>query len=406
MGRKRVLLGVTGSIAAYKAVELARLLVKQDTDVQAILTSGAERFVTPLTFEAITGRAVRTSVWSMGHEQVRKIEHVEDAYRAEQVVVAPASANFLARYAHGLADDALTATLLSTTAPVFVAPAMETHMWRHPATRANAEILKSRGVRFLGPEAGALASGRSGEGRMWPPEQIVGALAQGEADLHGCTVLVTAGPTWEPIDPVRFLSNRSTGAMGIAIAGAAARRGASVRLVLGPTHLFVPEALDVQVERVETADQMLTASRAWLQGVDVLVASAAVSDYRPAEARTNKLKRSDPAANRLELAENPDILTLLSRDLRAQAPAATVVGFAAETEALVRNARGKLQKKGCHLIIANEVGPTRGFGGGQTQVLAVAATGDPVAFGPADKDAVADFVLDQVLELRRQQVGS
>ena len=405
---RRVVLGVTGSIAAYKAVEIARLLKKRGCDVQAMLTDGAARFVTPLTFEAITGRACRRSVWGMTGEDLRKIEHVEDAYGAEVVLVAPASANFIARYAHGLADDALTATLLSTTAPVWVAPAMETNMWRHPATRANVETLVSRGVRLLGPEAGDLASGRAGEGRLWDPHRLVDAILASPpgGDLDGLTVLITAGPTWEPLDPVRILTNRSTGAMGLALADRAASRGATVRVVLGPTHLSPDRPDAISLRRVETAAQMLSAAEAALEGVDVLIATAAVSDYRPRSPRPSKLKRSDPAASRLELVENPDILATLSAMLRRQTPSATVVGYAAETEDLATHARAKLVKKGCHVVIANRVGPNAGFGGGLTEVVAVRETGEPTAFGPADKGAVADFVLDQVLELRRQQVES
>ena len=409
--RTRVVLGVTGSIAAYRAVEIARLLLKRGAEVQAVLTEGATKFVTPLTFEAITGRASRRSVWSLSDDDggVRKIEHIEDAYAADRILVAPASANFLARYALGMADDALTTTLLSTAAPVYIAPAMETNMWRHPATRANTEVLRARGVRFLGPTDGDLASGRAGEGRMWAPERIVDSIFEAgglSRDLEGLVVTLTAGPTWEPIDPVRVLTNRSTGAMGIAMAEAAARRGAEVRLVLGPTHLSPSPHPSIQVVRVETAEEMLRAAEAQVVRTDVLIATAAVSDYRPADRRTQKLKRSDPAAQRLELAENPDILATLSRRLRRERPAATVVGFAAETNDIVRHARGKLARKGCDIVIANEVGRALGFGAGQTNVLAVRADGDPQPFGPADKSAVAEFVLDQVVELRRQRKGS
>ena len=411
-----VVLGVTGSIAAYKAVEVARLLRKSGARVQAMLTEGAVRFVTPLTFEAITGRPVRGSVWSMSGDHERKIEHVEDAYIADRVLVAPATAQFLARYAHGWADDALTATLLSTTAPVMVAPAMETNMWNHPATRANVETLRRRGVSFLGPESGALASGRSGDGRMWAPERIVDAVlaslptsnlaAPGAtlgADYVGLKVLLTAGPTWEPLDPVRILTNRSTGAMGLALAAAAARRGADVRLVLGPTHL--QPASSVVVERVETAEQMLSAARAAVDDVDVFIATAAVSDFRIAAPRGRKLKRSDPAASTLALSENPDILATLSGHLRQTRPGATVVGYAAETEDVVTNARAKLARKGCDLVIANRVGPESGFGPGKTEVAAVRAQGEAATFGPATKAEVAEFVLDQVLDVRRERKG-
>lgn len=401
------MLGVTGSIAAYKAVEIARLMIKRGAQVQAVLTDGASRFITEMTFEAITGRPVRRSVWALSGDERRQIDHVEDGYRAERVIVAPASANFLARYAHGFADDALTATLLSTTAQVLVAPAMETRMWRHASTQANVDLLRSRGVQILGPQTGDLASGRSGEGRMWAPERIVDAVLRPvrSPDLSGLKVLLTAGPTWESIDPVRVLTNRSTGAMGLALADAAARRGADVRLVLGPTHL-APENEAVRTIRVESAEQMLAAAAAHLDGTDVFIATAAVSDYRPAQARAAKLKRSDPAATRLELAENPDVLATLAERLRRSTKRSTVVGFAAETENLIQHADAKRLKKGCDLVIANKVGPQHGFGAQQTQVVAVGPDGGATPFGPADKAAVAEFVLDQVVKLRGEQAGS
>ncbi len=400
---ERLVLGVTGSIAAYKAVDIARLLTKRGVQVQAMLTEGATRFVTSLTFESITGRAVRQSVWGLTGNQERKIEHVEDAYAAQRVLIAPASANFLARYALGMADDALTATLLSTTAPVWIAPAMETNMWRHPATQHNVEVLAARGARILGPARGDLASGRAGEGRMWEPEQIVQAvMSSGVADFEGFTVVITAGPTWEPLDPVRLLTNRSTGSLGIAIADAAAQRGAHVRLILGPTHL-APRNGRVEVDRVETAQQMLSAAQSAVEGAEVFIATAAVSDFRPADARAQKLKRSDPSAQVLRLAENPDILATVGAGLRQMNPRATVVGFAAETDEVIANAKDKLIRKGCDLMIGNEVGPNKGFGAGSTSVLAVRRAGEPVPFGPADKPAVAEFILDQVLELRTQQ---
>ena len=309
---------------------------------------------------------------------------------------------------HGFADDALTATLLSTAAPVWVAPAMESRMWQHPATQANVERLRGRGIRFVGPTAGDLASGRSGAGRMCAPEQIVDAVFGDESgsDLDGVTVLITAGPTWEPIDPVRILTNRSTGSMGLALASAAVRRGAEVQLVLGPTHLHVPESPRLVVRRVETAEQMLAAATDVAGRSDVLIATAAVSDFRPAVSREVKLKRSDAGARMLQLHENPDILATVARMLREQNPTSVVVGFAAETNDLVEHARDKLRRKGCDLVIANLVGPDVGFGSNETNVIAVRATGEGTPFGPADKARVAEFVLDQVLEVRRQRAGS
>lgn len=363
------------------------------------MTQGGMRFVTPVTFEAITQREVLTDLWQVKGE----IMHVEKAHAVDLVLVAPASANQLARMACGLADDPLTTILLSTNAPVLVAPAMESGMWRHPATQDNLTRLESRGVRVLGPGTGDLASGRSGLGRMIEPREIVEAALQvvEPGDLSGLGMTVTAGPTWEALDPVRVLANRSTGAMGIEIARAGARRGAQVTLILGPTHLAPPAG--VKTIRVETAEQMLRAGEQQLEQTDVLVATAAVSDFRPAEPWAQKLKRSAPEAHTLNLVENPDILRTLSSALRARGERpATVVGFAAETEAMEDNARGKLERKGCDLVIGNIVGPNQGFGSGETQVLAVGREGASRAFGPASKADVAEFVLDQVVRVRKQ----
>lgn len=399
----RILLGVSGSIAAYKAVEVARLLMKGGAHVQVAMTQGAMRFVTPLTFEAITQRPVLTDLWNVSGERGSEITHVERAHDVDLVLIAPTSANLMARMAAGIADDPLTALLLSTRAPVLIAPAMESGMWLHPATQANLSLLESRGVRVLGPGQGELASGRSGVGRMLEPAEVVDAALRvvRPGDLAGFGVTITAGPTWEALDPVRILANRSTGAMGIEIARAAASRGASVTLILGPTHLSPPSG--VKTVRVETAAQMLEAGQREVPRTDVLVATAAVSDFRPAQPWTKKLKRSAPEAQHLQLAENPDILATLSKALRARSDrGATVVGFAAETEALEANARAKLDKKGCDLVIGNIVGAGQGFGPGKTQVIAVPREGEVAAFGPASKAEVGDFVLDQVVRVRKQ----
>ncbi|MCB9649481.1 MAG: bifunctional phosphopantothenoylcysteine decarboxylase/phosphopantothenate--cysteine ligase CoaBC [Deltaproteobacteria bacterium] len=398
-----VLLGVSGSIAAYKAVEVARLLGKAGVRVQVAMTRGGTEFVRPLTFAAITGREVLTDVFQVASPGGgAEIGHVERAHQVDLVLVAPASANVMARMVAGMADDPLTATILSTRAPVMIAPAMESGMWMHPATQDNLACLEERGVKVVGPVTGELASGRAGMGRMAEPDVIVRAALAilRPGDLTGLGITITAGPTWEPLDPVRILTNRSTGAMGIAIAQAAQRRGAQVRLILGPTHLTPPPGVDVR--RVETAAEMLAAAQAVLPGTDVFVATAAVSDFRPQQARDQKLKRSAPEAQTLALAENPDVLATISSALRARGAArpATVVGFAAETEAVEDNARDKLVRKGCDLVIGNLVGPEAGFGAGQTRVLAVARDRPAVAFGPALKGDVAEFVLDQVLRVR------
>ncbi len=389
----RVLVGVTGSIAAYKAIELVRLLTAAGHQVQVVMTESAQRFVTPVTFEAITRHAVLTDLWALqGHE----IEHVERAHDVDVLVVAPASANTLARLAHGLADDVLSAIALSTRAPLVLAPAMETGMWLHPATQANVATLRARGAVIVDPESGALASGRSGVGRLAPVEAIAARIEAvlGGADAvlpwAGRKVVITAGPTYEKLDPVRVLTNRSTGEMGIAIAAAAHARGAQVTLVLGPTHLAPPPA--VTTVRVESAREMFDATARALEDVDVLIATAAVSDFRPAEAQSSKLKRSDPRAKMLILEENPDVLASLAPRVKDEG---VVVGFAAETDAVEANARAKLHAKGCDIVIGNTVGPGVGFGPGETSVIAVRA-GGTVPFGPATKAKVAEFVLDQV----------
>ncbi|MEQ8279823.1 MAG: bifunctional phosphopantothenoylcysteine decarboxylase/phosphopantothenate--cysteine ligase CoaBC [Deltaproteobacteria bacterium] len=396
--RPRVLLGVSGSIAAYKGVELLRALSKAGADVQVALTRGARAFVQPLTFEAISGRPVLTDVLAVDGGQ---IGHVERAHEVDLLLVAPASANLIARLAHGMADDPVTAIALSTEARRMFAPAMESGMWRDTATTDNVATLERRGWVRVGPASGALASGRSGVGRMAEPEEIAAcALALlGPQNLAGRRVVITAGPTWEPLDPVRLLTNRSTGSMGIAIANAAARRGADVQLVLGPTHLR--PAAGVVVHAVETAEQMLAAASA-IDDVDVLIATAAVSDFRPRAAQDRKLKRGHAGADVLQLDENPDVLATLSARWRATRPELVVVGFAAETEDLVANARDKLARKGCDLVIGNVVGAARGFGAGETEVVAVRAEGE-TAFGPATKDAVAEFVLDQVVSVEEQR---
>ncbi len=398
----QILLGVTGSIAAYKSVELVRLLRKEGCDVHANMTRAGTRFVTPLTFEAVTGHPVAVDVFPSGAQP--DIRHIAQAETADLVLIAPASADFLARAAHGLADDALTAALLSTRAPVLVAPAMESGMWANPVTQDNVKRLRARGFRFVGPVDGALASGRCGLGRMAEPAEICQAAmaAHRPLDLQGISLLVTAGPTWESIDPVRVLSNRSTGAMGIEIADAAIARGASVHLVQGPgsrTARPHPSLLSV---RVESAQDMLSAVLGCKQPPDVLIAAAAVSDYRPKETHREKLKRGTPAAASLSLVENSDILACASKQFREQGT--TLVGFALESEALEHRARTKLVEKGCDLVVGNLVGEGTAFGAKDTEVLAVSRSG-VTGFGPASKARVAHFVLDQVARVREQQGG-
>lgn len=399
----KLLLGVSGSVAAYKALELTRLLVKAGVTVQVALTAGGARFVTAKAFEALSGRPVLEDLWSWREEA---IGHVELAHSVDVALVAPASANLIARIAHGMADDGLTATLLSSRAPLFVAPAMETQMWSHPATQANVALLKARGAHLLGPVSGSLASGRSGEGRMLDPEAILEAvMAPKDQSLAGETVMITAGPTWESIDPVRILSNRSTGAMGIHLAEAAARRGAKVHLVLGPTHLRPKGLVGLEVHRVETALEMLKAMERHLEGVGLLIGAAAVSDFRPREVSLQKKKKQSAGASQIELLENPDLLRTIALELAEReatgSPKALIVGFAAETESLRAHAESKRQAKGCDLIAANVVGPDRGFGPGETEILLLGEDLEQ-RIGPASKEAVADQLMTELAETLRE----
>ena len=410
----RILLGVTGSIAAYKAAVLLRLLRRSGLEVQVVMTGRACQFVAPLTFEALSGCPVMIDLFpaSRGLRRDATIENVEQAHDVSLAVVAPASAHFLARLAHGFADDALTTVLLATRAPIMVAPAMETGMWENLATQENVRLLRQRGVTFLGPEAGDLASGREGVGRMLEPEVLAASIEaylvrpRPQTPPAGLHVMVTAGPTWEPIDPVRILTNRSTGAMGIALAEEAVRRGARVTLLLGPTHLNPMSHPGLCVVRVERAAEMLEAAERSIGDVDVLIGTAAVSDFRPSVARTQKLKRCDEAAAHLSLVENPDILKTLATTLRARPRPAFIVGFAAETEGMIDAARSKLREKNCDMVVANLVGPSRGFGPGASEVALVTAKdvqGEPRTFGPASKDEIAQFVLDQVMRAKKEQ---
>ena len=355
LGGQRILLGVTGGIAAYKAAALVRELKKAGADVQVVMTDAARAFVTPLTFQALSGRPVRHALLDPAEES--GLDHIGLARWAELVLVAPATADFLARLGAGLAGDLLSTLCLATTAPIAVAPAMNHRMWEAPATRANVEVLRGRGVHVLGPAEGDQACGESGAGRMLEPEAIAAWVADRQAPrpLAGRTVLVTAGPTREPLDPVRYLSNRSSGKMGYAIAAAAARAGARVVLVSGPVGLAAPEGVE-QVS-VETAEEMLRAVQRHAGGADVFVAAAAVADYRPREPSPRKVKRSAALLN-LALEPTPDVLGWVAGLPRRP----FLVGFAAETEDLETNARRKLERKGLDLVAANRVGvPGTGF---------------------------------------------
>ena len=353
---KSVLLGVTGGIAAYKSPDLVRRLRDRGAEVQVVMTSGATRFVTPMTFQAVSGRSVRDGLWDDAAEAA--MGHIELARWADLVLIAPASADFLARLAAGLANDLLATVCLATAAPIAVAPAMNRVMWDSAATRDNISRLVERGVRVLGPGEGDQACGEVGTGRMLEPDQLARSVGQllsaHQGPLSGRRVVVTAGPTREPIDPVRFISNRSSGKMGFAVAAAAAEAGADVTLVAGPVSLVTPPG--VRRVDVESATQMHDAVNQAVQGADLFVAAAAVADYRPDSPAEQKIKKTEQSMS-LDLTRAPDILaSVAALDNRP-----FVVGFAAETENLETNARTKMARKRLDMIAANLVGPGKGF---------------------------------------------
>jgi phosphopantothenoylcysteine decarboxylase/phosphopantothenate--cysteine ligase len=351
----KVLLGVTGGIAAYKSAELVRRLREHGAEVQVVMTEGARQFVGPLTFQALSGRPVRSDLWDATAEAA--MGHIELARWADRVVIAPASADFLARLAHGHANDLLTTLCLATDAPISVAPAMNRLMWANAATQANVATLRSRGVTILGPAEGEQACGETGAGRMVEPAEIVAALLPREAGtgaLAGRKVMITAGPTRERIDPVRFITNRSSGKMGYAVAEAARAAGAEVVIVSGPVNVATPAG--VQRVDVETAEQMMEAVRANLPGTDIFIAAAAVSDYRPVQAAAEKIKKTSDSLM-LALSRTTDILATVA----AGSPRPFVVGFAAETQNVERNALAKLEGKRLDMIAANQVGDRLAF---------------------------------------------
>jgi phosphopantothenoylcysteine decarboxylase/phosphopantothenate--cysteine ligase len=391
---RRVLLAVGGGIAAYKAAELVRQLIKAGAEVDVVMTASARRFVGELTFQALTGRPVLTDLFAMGPDST--IGHIELADRAELLIVAPATANLIARLAAGMADDAVTAVALATKAPVLLAPSMNVNMWQHPLTRDNVTRLVERvGARVVGPGDGFLACRWIGPGRLADPADIVEAarFVLAPQDLAGRRVVVAAGPTFEPADPVRFVGNRSSGKMGYAIARAARRRGADVTLVSGPVAL--PPPLGVEVVLVEDARAMHAAVVTAARAADAVVMAAAVADFRPAAPSTDKIKRGGRKAMSVELVANPDILAELGK-ARGKARRPFLVGFAAETGAAVERARGKLVSKGCDLVVANDVTePGAGFAVDTNHVWLVDADAvEEVAL--ASKDAVAWRILDRI----------
>jgi phosphopantothenoylcysteine decarboxylase/phosphopantothenate--cysteine ligase len=351
---RRILLGVTGGIAAYKAAELVRRLRERGAEVQVVMTAGAERFVTPLTFQALSGRPVRSALWDEAAEAA--MGHIELARWAELVLVAPASADFLARLAAGRADDLLTTLCLATAAPIWVAPAMNRLMWANAATQANAATLGARGVRLLGPASGEQACGETGPGRMLEAEELAAAVFAAEiaGPLAGLKLVISAGPTREPLDPVRFISNRSSGKMGFAVAAAARDAGAEVTLVSGPVALASPAG--VKRVDVETAEQMYHAVHAAVAGADIYIGAAAVADYTPARCAKDKIKKTSDCFE-LSLQKAPDILASVAALERRP----FTIGFAAETNDVEKHARDKLARKHLDLIAANEVGVDRAF---------------------------------------------
>jgi phosphopantothenoylcysteine decarboxylase/phosphopantothenate--cysteine ligase len=397
----KIALGVSGGIAAYKAAEIVRLLQDRGIRVQVVMTQAAQEFVRPLTFAALSGEKVITSMFGSGGDEQANvesaIEHIAIAQAIDALVVAPATADVLARFAQGIANDFLSTLYLATTAPVVVAPAMNVNMWNHVATRANLEILRKRGVRIVEPGSGYLACGMTGAGRLAENETIVAAVMEAlgaSQDLAGETVLVTAGPTREKIDPVRYLTNRSSGRMGYAIAEAALRRGARVLLVSGPVAVTAPDA--AEVTRVETAEEMLAAVLGLLPQSTVVIKTAAVADFRPKAAAAQKIKRKGEMT--LELEPTADILAQVALRKTTQ----MVVGFAAETENVLENARKKLASKSLDAIVVNDVS-SKGVGfDSERNAVTIISASEVVEVPETSKWEVAQRVLDQVVKLRKR----
>jgi phosphopantothenoylcysteine decarboxylase/phosphopantothenate--cysteine ligase len=402
----RVTVGVSGGIAAYKAAELVRALQRQDFEVHVVMTEAACKFVQPLTFAALTGHKVIRSLWEdtgTGESSYDSsleqsgIEHIGEAQWAEALIVAPATANILAKFAHGIADDFLSTLYLATDAPVLVAPAMNVKMWEHPATQANLETLRQRGVRVIEPGTGELACGTVGTGRMAEPaaiaEAVLGALGR-RHDLAGEVLLVTAGGTREALDPVRYIGNRSSGKMGYALADAAQSRGAKVILISGPSALHPPARCELI--KVTTADQMRNSVLARMIESTIIVKAAAVADYRPVSVSEQKLKRSGPLT--LELEPTEDILAEVVRQRR---PGQLIVGFAAETQNQMENGRAKLLRKGADAIVVNDVAQEGiGFDADSNAATFLTHT-KAIELPQMSKRALADRILDEILTLRR-----
>lgn len=393
-----IVVGVGGGIAAYKAAELVRMLDKAGATVQVAMTPRAQKFVGPMTFQALTRRPVFTDLFSLTEEAT--IGHIAMADKADLVIIAPASANVIGRLAMGMADDAVTSIALATRAPVLIAPSMNVNMWNHPITRANLQrLVDVAKYKVVGPGNGFLACRWTGPGRLAEPEDIAEAAAHllSTQDLAGKKMVVSAGPTYEAIDPVRFVGNRSSGKMGIALAAAAKRRGADVTLILGPS--AVPPPIGVTTNHVETAAQLQWALDSAAKGADVIIMTAAVADYRPANVADEKLKRGALGQKTsLDLVANPDLLAGLGKARKAKGP--LLIGFAAETEDVINNAFKKLESKNVDLIVANDVSePQSGFAVDTNHVQLVDRSGEVVDVPPAPKAEVAHRILDKVIEL-------
>lgn len=397
---RQILLGITGGIAAYKAAELVRQLIKAGAQVRVVMTKNACQFITPLTLQTLSGNKVYTDTFESGVDY--QIEHISLTDASDLTVVAPATANILGKFANGIADDLLSTLLLAAKPPILMAPAMNTRMWDNPSVQFNIEKLKGQGVHFIDPGEGELACKTVGKGRMAEPEEImvkIQELLAPSGELAGTTFIITAGPTREALDPVRFLSNRSSGRMGYALAVAACRRGAKVILVSGPTELSPPEG--VQFIAIESAQEMYQAVMNHLAQAQVVIKAAAVADYRPQERALQKIKKSsEPGGGiTLHLTRNPDILAEVGKNKGSR----ILVGFAAETNDLIKNAQEKLQRKNLDLIVANDVTrPGAGFRASTNIVKILDAQGNIEELPLMSKEAVAQRVLDRVAKLLKK----
>ncbi len=392
---KTVVLGITGGIAAYKSAELVSRMRKAGLEVYCILTAHGAEFITPLTLETLSAHPVVTDMFR--REQPWEVEHISLAKRADVFVIAPATANIIAKMANGIADDMLSTTVMATKAPIVMAPAMHTNMYQHPATRKNLRILEERGCRIVGPDSGSLACGDEGLGRMSQPEEIfktVEALLQPRG-MEGLRVLVTAGPTREPIDPVRYISNRSSGKMGYAIAREALERGAEVTLVTGPVSIAPP--VGAKVVRVETTGEMYEACLAFFPQADICIKAAAPADFRPTERAGQKIKKMPGQLPRVDLVENPDIAAELGRIKKS---GQTLVIFAAETQDLLTHAREKLEKKGADLMVANDVSRKDAGFDADTNAVTLMTREETWELPLMLKTHVAAALLDAVLAVR------